>query len=320
MDFFDRAPHAGGAVYSVVVQARRLIGYAVSCLRHRKTALYLALSGGRGQLIDLIYVLISRLFRREIFIHHHSYSYINSSSLLNKCFFSIAKDASHVALTRGMGAALSRKYGLDTRKVRVVSNSAFFGVDAYTPRCTRPVTPEIRIGFLSNITLEKGFVEFFAILRALKQQGVAFKATIAGPLAASAREQFQSLMAGSTETEYIGPVYREAKQSFYEQLDVFVFPTKYPNEAEPLVLYEAMNSSTFVVACDRGAIREMIGDTGLVVPEASIVEGAADCIRHLSQNRAHLASAQKAASSRMQQLNAEAALELRDFINCVLAI
>jgi glycosyltransferase involved in cell wall biosynthesis len=321
VDVFDRAPHPRGTMHSVVLQARRLVEYAGSCLRHRKTALYLGLSGGRGQFIDLFYVLISRLFRRDIFVHHHSYSYINSSSLLNKCFFRFVKNENHVALTQGMGAALSKKYDLDTRKVRVVSNAAFFGVDnTDAPRRPRSTASEIRIGYLSNITFEKGFAEFFAILRALKQQRVAFKATIAGPLAAGAREQFESLMADSAETEYIGPVYREAKQFFYEQLDVFVFPTKYPNEAEPLVLYEAMNASAYVVACDRGGIREMIGDAGLVAPEASIVERAAECITHLSQNRAELISAQKAALSRVRQLHAEAALALRDFLNDVLAI
>src|SRR5580698_797914 len=91
-----------------------------------RAALYLALSGGRGQFIDLLYVLISKLFRRPIYIHHHSYTYINAPSRLNRCFFALVRKESHIVLSPRMGLLLNREYGVDPAAVRVVSNAAFY--------------------------------------------------------------------------------------------------------------------------------------------------------------------------------------------------
>ena len=46
------------------------------------------------------------------------------------------------------------------------------------------------LGFLSNITFEKGFVEFFEVLSELKKRGVAYQAVIAGPVGPDAWQDF----------------------------------------------------------------------------------------------------------------------------------
>ena len=48
------------------------------------------------------------------------------------------------------------------------------------------------------------------------------------------------------------------RSAFIGSLDIFLFPTNYANEAEPLVIYEAMRRGVYVIACDRGAISEML--------------------------------------------------------------
>jgi glycosyltransferase involved in cell wall biosynthesis len=47
----------------------------------------------------------------------------------------------------------------------------------------------------------------------------------------------------------------------------FLFPTKYVNEADPLVIHEALRNGVYVIACERGAIAETLGHgAGLAVP------------------------------------------------------
>jgi len=155
------------------------------------------------------------------------------------------------------GEALRRSYGVDPRNVHVVSNAAFLGSPSADH--SDPVGTGIRIGFLSNISVEKGFMEFFDIASRLRERGVAVEARIAGPVVPEARPIFDELIGSSPHVQYLGPLYGDSKQAFYRSLDIFVFPTRYPNEAEPLVLHEAMQSGVHSIATSRGAIVEILG-------------------------------------------------------------
>ncbi|MCG3024525.1 glycosyltransferase, partial [Escherichia coli] len=58
--------------------------------------------------------------------------------------------------------------------------------------------------------------------------------------------------------KYFGPVYGEDKTRFLNDLDVFIFPSRYYNEAEPLVVYEAAASGNYVIGSEVGSMKEAI--------------------------------------------------------------
>jgi glycosyltransferase involved in cell wall biosynthesis len=318
VDVFDRAPSSNKPGLSLLPQSLKAIQYLGACLLSRNDILYLALSGGLGQLIDLFYVVIGRLFRRRIFVHHHSFAYINAHTILNRCFFAFVRKETHIVLSRGMGNALKDLYRLDANCVKVVSNAAFFDPVADEAAETTNAATPIKIGYLSNISLEKGFVDFFHILGQLRQGGIRYRAYVAGPVAPSAREQFETLMSSTGDVQYLGPVYGEAKKRFYQQLNIFVFPTRYVNEAEPLVLHEAMQAGVHVIACNRGAIPEMLANgAGLVFSSETIVNSAAEHIKRFSRDLAALAIAQNLSFQQARRIRASSALELETLLSCM---
>ncbi len=65
-----------------------------------------------------------------------------------------------------------------------------------------------------------------------------------------------------------GPIYGLDKQVFFNTIDVFVFPSRYVNEAEPLVIHEALAYGLPVIATDRGCIAGLVGNGGLVLDVA----------------------------------------------------
>lgn len=299
---FDRAPLERAPAAGMLRQLLYPLKYLATCAGRRDTRLYLALSGGRGQLLDLPYVLISKLFRRPIFVHHHSYAYINSPSRLSRCFFALIRNEIHIVLSPHMGQALSRTYDLEPGTIRVVSNAAFYRSDDADQVRANEAAP-VHVGFLSNITYEKGIVEFFDVLAALKQRGIDYRAHIAGPVAAEARETFQRLLRSTAHVDYAGPLYGEDKERFYRQLDIFVFPTRYANEAEPLVIYEAMRRGVHVIACNRGSIAEMLRDGGgLVFAHEAFVEAAVMHIERFSKDRRALFAAKCASMQQAQRI------------------
>ena len=60
--------------------------------------------------------------------------------------------------------------------------------------------------------------------------------------------------------EYLGPLYGRDKNNFYKKLDAFIFPTEYKNEAQPIVLYEAMAASVPIISIQRGCISDQVGN------------------------------------------------------------
>jgi glycosyltransferase involved in cell wall biosynthesis len=81
---------------------------------------------------------------------------------------------------------------------------------------------------------------------------------LAGPAPSPAEEALvrQALSELGDRLEWRGAVHGDAKLRFFRDIDVFVFPTRYPYEAQPNVVLEALSAGNHVVAPDRGCIRE----------------------------------------------------------------
>jgi glycosyltransferase involved in cell wall biosynthesis len=315
---FDRAPNLRAPAHGILQQLANPLRFLGLCLGRREVVLYLALSGGRGQLIDLIYVLISKLFRHEIFVHHHSFVYINAPSWLNRFVFFLVRGETHIVLSPNMGESLTRVYGLSAGAIRVVSNAAFFEADDDYARATDDDSAPLQLGFLSNITFEKGIVEFFSILENLQRCGVKFRAHIAGPVASEARQVFDELLGATRDAKYLGALYDAQKEQFYRQLDVFVFPTNYANEAEPLVIYEAMLQGVHVIACDRGSIAEMLRNGGgFAFSNERIVESACAQIAKFADDRPALLAAKRKSMQQVQRVCSASKLALENFLASV---
>jgi len=311
VNVFDRSPHAAGGLAARIRRSANPARFLIWCIRNKDARLYLGLSGGWGQIIDGPYVLIARMLGRRIFVHHHSFAYINAPSALNRWLFAFLREQTHVVLSRRMGAELARIYRLNPSKLKVVSNAAFYAaIPANSPPRAAGEAP-IRLGYLSAVSVEKGIVEFFGVLDELRRLGIAHVAKIAGPVDPAAQHRFDELLAGASNVEYTGPIYGSEKERFYRDVDVFLFPSDYANEAEPLVVIEAMRSGAYVIACERGAIAEMLANGGgAVCSRSAYVANAAACIRRLSADRADLERAQGLALMQARRLSEASSAEL----------
>jgi glycosyltransferase involved in cell wall biosynthesis len=116
------------------------------------------------------------------------------------------------------------------------------------------------IGFISNISAEKGIFEFLDLMSAIKSDKLPLKALVAGPFQnTNVKNAVNLRLVQMQNVHYVGPKYGPDKDNFYDQIDVLVFPTRYVNEAEPLIVLEAMNRGVPVIAYGRGCIPEILG-------------------------------------------------------------
>lgn len=228
--------------------------------------LYMSVSGGLGQIYELAFLLLARLRGMRVFLHHHSFAYLDRPGMLTRALVRAAgEDAVHIVLSAGMAERLQRTYRAG--RVMPVSNAVFFIVgDTLTAAQKRLAT----IGFLSNISADKGVFEFLDLVAAAGNAGLPLRARLAGPFQDADTEQaVRERLRSLPQVEYVGPQYGAAKDAFYAGIDALVFPTRYVNEAEPVTIHEAMSRGIPVIAYGRGCIPEIIGaECGLVIDPA----------------------------------------------------
>ena len=84
------------------------------------------------------------------------------------------------------------------------------------------------IGFMSNLSFEKGLFEFLDLAAELQRRGLPVKALLAGPFEdAETEERARASLRRADNVEYVGPKYGEAKAASLSAIDAFIFPTRY---------------------------------------------------------------------------------------------
>lgn len=246
-------------------------GSVWSRLTERRDAiLYLTLAGGWGQIYDLITILLGRLKRFRIVLHHRSFAYLDKKFFLTAMLVRLAgRNALHVVLCDEMGAFLRRRYGAHL-SVFTLSNRIFFTQEGHNRSDARLRN----VGFLSNITREKGGDALLELAQALRQKGLPLRVCLAGPCLDD-RLQEAILQASGENVFWKGPLYGEEKTKFFQEVDAFIFPTRYKNEAEPRVIWEALSASLPIIAFRRGCISHQAGDAAVLIdPDADFTAAA----------------------------------------------
>lgn len=227
--------------------------------------LYIVPDGGLGVLYSLAHVAVGHRRFRRLFIHHHTFRYINHFSRAMSRLVSASPSARHIFLSEGMRDGFVKRYG-NVESV-VLDNSAF--LEMSSPATEPTDTSELRLGHLSNLCAEKGFFEVADAFDRIRSEGIDASLWLAGPVL---EDEVQLRLQKLTDEHgdrlhYLGPLYGQDKTQFFASIDLFLFPTNFVQEAAPLVLYESFAAGTPVIAYSRGCIPEMVqGDRGAVAP------------------------------------------------------
>jgi len=273
------------------------MGRLAGGVRRADRRFYMPVDSGWGTLYTAALAGTARLFGYERTLHHHSFATIAEPTWRMRLLTRIAgADCTHVLLCPAMQMRFQRIYPA-ARTCMTMSNAIF------TPPVPSPRPPRggpLRIGHLSNLCGDKGLDTLFALLRGLQMAGVEAKLLLAGP-GLSQRDNAMvaaGLMAFDGAVEYRGPVSDAGKAAFYRDIDVFVFPTRYRNEAQPLVLFEAMAAGVPVLAHDRGCIGSDVPRDSLVPQGADFVAAALPILGAWDADREALAAASEQALTR----------------------
>ena len=240
--------------------------------------LYIGGAGGAGIWYQAALVVLARISSSRVIFHHHNFSYITSKRrrvhigmmMLSRI---LRKQDHHVFLTPGMRDLFLARYRTKARKI-VVSNAAFVHVSGSTSAWQSG--DRVQLIHISNLSRSKGSHVVLEAFRLLRTNSYDIALTLVGPCADGKllAEIKATQCEFPEEFQYVGPVDAEGVARLLRESHVFVFPTTYENEAQPLVILEALAHGIPAVATKQGAIPEMLPGEWLM-SDASVEEAAA---------------------------------------------
>lgn len=231
--------------------------------------LYTVANDGIGLYYNLIIAKVARACGFHQVIHHHSFAYLHHiDSRMRRLVRAIGSQGTHVLLGDEMHDRFVQLYGSDLHAIVVPNYYLMFdpsSTDAESSvsgdgeywNASRPM----RLGHLSNLSFEKGVGRVIESFDRLRRSNANVELHLAGPPQNDrVRDRIERCVGQHGDAVRVyGPIYGDEKRQFFEAIDVFLFPTLYRTEAQPLVLIEAISAECPVVATDIACIPSLVG-------------------------------------------------------------
>lgn len=240
-------------------------------MRHARRRLYSVVEPGQGMLYSFMLVAAARLFGYTLFLHHHASSYTKTRKTRFALLCGIAgQRTTHIALSDEMAKDLQTLYRSCQRVIVAHNASHVFDPGAYTALHRERI---FTLGFLSNLSLEKGLDDVLQSYGAIRGAGLNARLILAGPIG----DDFTRALIDDTKRKLgnaiveLGPVSGSAKQAFFAEIDVFLFPSRYRYEAQPLVVLEALSYGVPALVTEHGYVAEIVGPLSTATNSSAFV-------------------------------------------------
>ena len=131
----------------------------------------------------------------------------------------------------------------------------------------------LRICYMSNVIESKGIFDLIDAVGGDERYAL----KVAGRIFPDEKERFDKCLKKHSNIKYIGFVSNEQKKELLMESAVFCLPTRYPTEAQPIALIEALCMGCIIVATGLPGIVDTLGES---YPKGLFVEKDAEDIRN----------------------------------------
>lgn len=258
--------------HAVRVRAHARAARAV--LRSRLTGpvvLYIAGAGGLGLAYQAGLVLLARVTGVRTVFHHHSYNYLRGprSAWMRVLCRLLGPGDTHVMLTDHMIGRFTTRYATRARVVRV-SNA--FAVSDDAPRVGGRDGASRRLIHVSNLSAEKGTDLVLDAFEELLRRGRPYTLTLVGAaLDGQLRQRIRRLETAFPDAlRHAGQQDPDGVLAHLDAAHLMVFPSRYKNEAEPVVVLESLARGVPALVSRQGSMVTMVPRDWQVQPGASL--------------------------------------------------
>ena len=235
------------------------------------------------------FIILGSVFRKELIIHVHG-NYLGKEYQSLKGFKRVLFYFLVSRFTKGIVLSNSLKHNLtpflEDKNIFSLPN---FAQDYLYAEDKKLVNDELRIFYLSNLMKEKGIFCLLNALKNLEKNNIIYKAKIAGNIDQKYSKEILNLFTELKNAEYIGVVNGDDKKNLLEWGNVFVLPTFYKMEGQPISILEAMATENLVVTTNHAGIPDIFKDkvNGYLVKKNSI-KSIQDILTYIASNKSEI--------------------------------
>jgi glycosyltransferase involved in cell wall biosynthesis len=219
------------------------------------------------------FILLCILLKKPYVLHIHGNFLGTQYDLLDgikKIFFNYL--LSHCSAGIVLSESLRNNFEgiIPKDKIYVVKNFVEDSIFEFAKDKTK-TNDKLRILYLSNLMVEKGILYLLDSLLELDALNYDYEATIAGGIEKLIQPIIEEkLFQLKQKVNYIGTVRGYEKSEILISHNVFVLPTFYKMEGQPISLLEAMASGNIIVTTKQGGIQDVVNsDNGYFVEPCS---------------------------------------------------
>jgi glycosyltransferase involved in cell wall biosynthesis len=223
---------------------------------------------------DLFTITLCRVSRRRVIgvaLHGNTFCGWHSSSLVQRLFTFSMNRSTCVSVLSERQKDILKSFGVKVR-INVIPNSCSASTGGVASHLTKHLEESrMRVLHLSSLIDTKGYPEFLeGLLLLAKRNTVQIDAVLCGQYVASQyarrfrlREEAEAWIVKmideinalpSVRIRWIRGAFGDEKWKLLNNCDVFVFPSIYAVEAQPIVLIEAISQGCVCIATDVGDI------------------------------------------------------------------
>lgn len=284
---------------NVTLGLRHMLEIWWAALRLRPALVLLPLSQAPLPVLrDALWVAVPRLLGARLVLHLHGSalgSLAREGPAWCRWLLRLLGRQAACALVLTPAAAANFDGLVPPQRVRVLEN----GIADPGPLPVRPAAPGLRVLYLANLAVGKGYLTVLRAVERLASAVPAVRVTLAGAWY-DGQDEARALLATRAAQDHVemaGVVHGDRKRELLRDADIFVFPPGQP-EGQPLVLLEAMAAGLPIVTTSAGSIPETVaaGENAVLVP-ADDPAALADAIAELARDparRARMGAASRA--------------------------
>ncbi len=269
---FKLARIGKGSMQKGLTAIRILTRTGKALLRKKYDLCYMTLTAkGSGFYKDFLIVLLLKLCGKKIIFHFHNKGVKeNGTNMVKRGMYRFTfKNTQSILLAPQLYPDLS-EYVSKADVFFCTNGIPDIDLKELNKETERSINAPCKFLFLSNMMEEKGVFVLLDACTLLAKRDVAFECHFIGAWSDVSKETFhEKVLENGLEGQVVahGARYGAEKLQFFQDSDVFVFPTFYHNEAFPLVNLEAMQQELPIISTPEGGIPEMVvdGETGFLV-------------------------------------------------------
>lgn len=245
-----------------------------------------------GILKYAVFILIASIFQKELVIHIHG-NYLGTQYKLLKgikkkiFYFLVKRSDKGIVLSPSLLNNLTPF--MSKKDIYILHNFAENYLFEEIEALKEENNAILKISYLSNLMEEKGIFHLLDSLKELERLHINYEAKIAGNIDSKLKETILEKISALKNTSYQGVVYGYEKKKLLDWSTIFVLPTFYKMEGQPISLLEAMATKNVIITTNHAGIADIVKDkvNGFLIDRQNVAS-ITKALVYLNENKSEI--------------------------------